>query len=257
MAFKRIVACLDIKDGHVVKGVRFENFRDIDDPVALARRYNESGADELVFYDITAGIENRTIIADILERAAREVTIPLTVGGNIREAEDFERVIGLGADKVSINTGAIRDPSIIGKAAARYGSERIVLAMDVRRVDGKFHVFTKGGREDAGLDALDWAAFGADSGAGELVVNSIDTDGVRDGFDIEMLAAICGRVNIPVVASGGAGNMAHFLKLFNEVPGVDAGLAASVFHLKEVNIMELKKYLREHGVNVRMPVSAT
>ena len=252
MAYKRIVACLDIKDGHVVKGVNFEGFREIDDPVELARYYNASGADELVFYDITAGIENRVIITDMLERVKRETAIPLTVGGNMRTIGDVDRIVGLGADKVSLNTGAIIDPSLIGKAAAQYGSGRVVLAMDVKRVDGQFHVFTKGGREDAGVDALYWAEFGAGSGAGELVINSIDTDGVRDGFDIEMLRAICGRVSVPVVASGGAGNMAHFLTLFNEVPGVGAGLAASIFHLKEVNIAELKRYLADNGIDVRI-----
>jgi cyclase len=243
---------MDIRDGRVVKGVRFEGMRDMDDPFALARYYNESGADELVFYDITASLENRDIIAGILGRVAREVTIPLTVGGNIRSLDDFERVIGMGAVKVSINTGAIADPGLIKKAADAFGSARVVLAMDVKRAHGEFRVFTKGGREDAGIGALYWARFGEDAGAGELVINSIDTDGVRSGFDTEMTRAICDCVSIPVVASGGAGNREHFLELFREVPKAAAGLAASIFHSKEVNIPDLKKYLLGHGVDVRL-----
>jgi cyclase len=252
MVTKRIIPCLDIRDGRVVKGVNFEGVRDVEDPVALARFYNESGADELVFYDITASVEGRGLFTDVLERTAREVFIPLTVGGNINALADFERALTSGADKVSVNTGAIRDPSLIEAAAVKYGAQCVVLSMDVKRVGGAFRVFMLGGREDAGLDALEWAEYGAAHGAGELVVNSIDTDGVRDGFDIELLSAVCARARVPVVASGGAGNMEHFARLFREAPGVDAGLAASIFHFREVAIGDLKRYLRGEGIEMRL-----
>ena len=250
MLTKRIIPCLDVRNGRVVKGVNFEGLRDVDDPVALARFYNDSGADELVFYDITASFEGRPLFSDALRRVAAEVFIPLTVGGSINTLDDFDRVLKCGADKVSVNSGAIRDPSLIATAAKRYGDQCVVLSMDVKRVDGSFHVFAKGGREDTGLDAIDWVKFGADHGAGEVVVNSIDTDGVRGGFDLEMLAAIGNAVSLPLIASGGAGCPEDFLTLF-ELPRVDAGLAASIFHSREVDIWELKRYLAQNGVPMR------
>ena len=252
MITKRIIPCLDVRAGRVVKGVNFEEIQDVEDPVALARYYNETGADELVFYDITASFEERKLFTDILARTAKEVFIPLTVGGSINTVDDFDRVLKCGADKVSVNTGAIKYPALIGEAAKKYGNQCVVLSMDVRRVNGKFHIFQKGGREDTGMDALLWAKYGEDHGAGELVVNSIDTDGVKNGFDLPLLSAICARVKIPVIASGGAGCKEHFLELFRNVPGVDAGLAASIFHFREVNMRELKLYLRDNGVEMRV-----
>ena len=251
MLTKRIIPCLDVRNGRVVKGVNFEGIRDVEDPVEMAAFYNESGADELVFYDITASVEARPLFDDVLRRVAERVFIPLTVGGGINTVEDFDRVLKAGADKVSVNSGAIKDPGLIGRAAKKYGDQCVVLSMDVKRVDGKYHLFAKGGREDTGIDALKWAVSGQQSGAGEIVLNSIDTDGVKNGFDLEMLGAVCELVTIPVVASGGAGKMEDFAELFR-LPGVDAGLAASIFHFKEVDIRELKKYLRENGVNVRI-----
>lgn len=252
MITKRIIPCLDVRAGRVVKGVNFEGIQDVEDPVALARFYNESGADELVFYDITASVEGRGLFTNVLTRTAKEIFIPLTVGGSINTVEDFDRVLKCGADKVSVNTGAIRNPALIGDAAKKYGDQCVVLSMDVKRVGGAFHIFQKGGREDTGMDALTWAKYGQDHGAGELVVNSIDTDGVKNGFDLELLSAICARVHIPVIASGGAGSREHFLELFQSVPGVDAGLAASIFHFREVSIRELKTYLRGNGVEMRV-----
>ena len=252
MITKRIIPCLDVRDGRVVKGRRFEGIRDVDSPVALARYYNEQGADELVFYDITASAENRALFTDALTAVAREVFIPLTVGGSIRTLDDFDRVLKCGADKVSVNSGAIANPALIGEAARRYGSQCVVLSMDVKRVNGAFRLFARGGRVDTGIDALDWAARGVESGAGELVVNSIDTDGVREGFDLEMLDAVCRRVSVPVIASGGAGSMEHFVRLFQSLPGVDAGLAASIFHYKEVAIPDLKRLLRSRGIETRL-----
>ncbi len=251
MISKRIIPCLDIKDGQVVKGQNFQGVRAVADPVELARFYNEQGADELVFYDITASVEGRGLFVDILKRVAAEIFIPLTVGGGIRTLDDFDRVLKAGADKVSVNSGAIADPSIIPRAAARYGSQCVVLSLDVKRVGGAYHVFAKGGREDTGKDALDWAAAGVANGAGELVVNSIDTDGVKQGFDLAMLDAMAARVNVPIIASGGAGTMADFAELFRH-PGVDAGLAASIFHHKQVLIPELKRYLKAQGVEMRI-----
>lgn len=251
MITKRIIPCLDVRDGRVVKGVNFEGVMDVDDPVTLAKYYNQSGADELVFYDITASYEGRGIFTDILKRTAAEVFIPLTVGGGIFAVDDFDRVLKCGADKVSVNSGAIARPELIGEAAKRYGDQCVVLSMDVKRVDGKFHLFAKGGREDTGIDALEWARDGQNRGAGELVVNSIDTDGVKQGFDIELLTEICARVSIPVIASGGAGSMTDFLALFTSCPGVDAGLAASIFHHKQVMISELKDYLDAQGIHMR------
>ena len=252
MITKRIIPCLDVRDGRVVKGVNFEGLRDVSSPVALAEYYTENGADELVFYDITASAEARGIFTDILRETASKVFIPLTVGGGISSLEDFDRVLKAGADKVSVNSGAIRDPELIGRAAKRYGSQCVVLSVDVKRVDGEFRVFARGGRDDTGLEALGWIERGVASGAGEVVVNSIDTDGVKGGFDLEMLEAVCSRVRVPVVASGGAGSMADFVTLFESVPRVSAGLAASIFHFGEVAIPELKRELAGNGINVRL-----
>ncbi len=250
MLTKRIIACLDVRDGRVVKGTNFEGVSDVNDPVELARFYNTAGVDELVFYDITASFEKRPLFTDVLRRVASEIFIPLTVGGNINTLEDFDTVLKSGADKVSVNSGAVRNPSLITDAAKRYGDQCVVLSMDVKREGEKFCVFVRGGRENTGLDAVEWARRGEASGAGEIVLNSIDTDGVKSGFDIEMLNAVTGAVKIPVVASGGAGRMEDFKELF-EKTGADAGLAASIFHYKTVNISELKDYLKSCGVAVR------
>lgn len=252
MITKRIIPCLDVRDGRVVKGKNFIGIRDVDDPVTLGRRYNAEGADELVFYDITASSDGRKLFIDVLERVASEIFIPLTVGGGINTVDDFDRVLKSGADKVSVNSGAIRDPSLIGAAAKKYGNQCVVLSMDVKRVDGKFTVFAKGGRENTGIDAIEWARRGYLAGAGELVLNSIDTDGVRGGFDLEMLAAIADVVDIPVIASGGAGKTEDFIELFKTLPGVDAGLAAGIFHSGEVPIADVKKALRAEGISVRL-----
>ena len=251
MLAKRIIPCLDVRDGRVVKGTNFEGLRDMADPVELARFYNDSGADELVFYDITASAEGRGLFTDILRRVASEIFIPLTVGGGIRGLEDFDRVLKCGADKVSVNSGAIADPSIIAAAAKRYGDQCVVLSMDVKRVDGTFRLFAKGGREDTGIDAMEWAVRGVGDGAGEIVLNSIDTDGVKGGFDLEMLDALAARVHVPIVPSGGAGSREHFVELFTH-SGVDAGLAASIFHTKQVDIKDLKRFLRGRGVEMRL-----
>ena len=252
MITKRIIPCLDIRNGRVVKGVNFEGIQDVEDPVVLAKYYNDSGADELVFYDITASFEGRGLFSDVLKDVASNIFIPLTVGGNINSLEDFDRVLNSGADKVSVNTGAIKNPAIIGAAAKKYGDQCVVLSMDVKRVDGRFMIFAKGGRENTGLDAIEWAKRCTADGAGELVVNSINTDGVKNGFDLEMLDAICRVVSVPVIASGGAGCMEDFKVLFDSVPGVDAGLAASIFHFGEVRINDLKKYLIAEGIEMRL-----
>ena len=251
MITKRIIPCLDVRDGRVVKGVNFEGLNDVDDPVALARYYSDHGADELVFYDITASFEGRKLFTEVLRQVAEQIFIPLTVGGGINTVEDFDRVLKCGADKVSVNSGAIRNPDLIQEAAIKYGSQCVVLSADVKRVDGRYHVFSHGGRIDTGLDALDWIRRGVRLGAGEVVLNSIDTDGVKQGFDLEMLNAVTEIVDVPLIASGGAGSMQDFLTLFREVPGVDAGLAASIFHFGEVKIPVLKQYLVENGVNIR------
>ena len=251
MITKRIIPCLDVRDGRVVKGVNFQGLADVSDPVSLAERYSRSGADELVFYDITASAEGRALFTDILTRTAERVFIPLTVGGGINSLGDFERVLACGADKVSVNSGAIRRPELIEEAAKRYGSQCVILSVDMKRAGNGFRVFAKGGREDTGLDALEWIRRGADLGAGELVINSIDTDGVKNGFDLEMLAEVCRLVNIPVIASGGAGKIADFVELFQTLPRVDAGLAASIFHFGEVSIRELKDTLAENRILVR------
>lgn len=251
MITKRIIPCLDVRAGRVVKGKNFEGIRDVSDPVELAKFYNEEGADELVFYDITASFEERRLFTEALAGVARQIFIPLTVGGGINTLEDFDRALKNGADKVSVNSGAIRNPKLIYEAARRYGDQCVVLSMDVKRVNGRFTVFSKGGRENTGIDALEWAAIGQENGAGELVVNSIDTDGVRNGFDLEMLGAVAERVSIPIVASGGAGCMEDFVPLFR-LRGVDAGLAASIFHYQEVRIPDLKRFLRSKGVSMRI-----
>lgn len=251
MITKRIIPCLDVRDGRVVKGKNFAGVRDVSDPVELAEFYNASGADELVFYDITASVEERPIFTDILRRVASEIFIPLCVGGGVNSLADFESVLNSGADKVSVNSGAIRDPLLISSAAKRYGSQCVVLSVDVALVGESWHVFAKGGREDTGIDALEWIKRGEDSGAGELVLNSIDTDGVKRGFDMPLLDAAARTVSIPIIASGGAGCMEDFAELFKN-PGVDAGLAASIFHSRQVEIRDLKGYLRDCGVCVRM-----
>lgn len=251
MITKRIIPCLDVRNGRVVKGVNFEGIRDMADPVEMARMYNAAGADELVFYDITASAEGRTLFTDILTRVASEIFIPLTVGGGINTLEDFARVLQCGADKVSVNSGALRNPALVSAAAQKYGSQCVVLSADVKRVDGAFRVFAKGGRENTGLDALEWISRCAANGAGELCLNSIDTDGVRGGFDLELLDAVAARVNIPIIASGGAGKKEDFLELFHH-KGVDAGLAAGIFHTKELEIRELKQYLNANGVEMRL-----
>jgi cyclase len=249
---KRIIPCLDVRDGRVVKGVNFTGLADVSSPVELAEMYGEGGADELVFYDITASHEARGIFTDILTRTAENVFIPLTVGGGINSLHDFDRVLKCGADKVSVNSGAVADPSLIGEAARRYGDQCVVLSVDVKRVGGAFRVFRNGGRIDTGLDAVEWMRRGAGSGAGEIVVNSMDTDGVKGGFDIELLRAAVEAVSVPVIASGGAGCVRDFIELFSEVPETDAGLAASIFHYGETTIAELKFALRAAGIAVRM-----
>ena len=251
MYTKRIIPCLDVKDGRVVKGTNFVGLKDAGDPVELAARYDMEQADELVFLDITASNEKRNTMVQVASGCASQVFIPLTVGGSINTLDDFDRVLKCGADKVSVNSGAIRNPALIAEAAKRYGDQCVVLSMDVKRVDGAFHVFAKGGREDTGLDAIEWVRFGEEHGAGEVVVNSIDTDGVRGGFDLEMLTAIGNAVSLPLIASGGAGTRDDFVTLF-QLPRVDAGLAASIFHSREVDILELKRYLAQNGVPMRL-----
>ena len=251
MITKRIIPCLDVRSGRVVKGVNFAGLTDVSSPVELGSAYSDSGADELVFYDITASYEGRRLFTDILTEVARTIFIPLTVGGGISSLDDFDRVLKCGADKVSVNSGAIRDPRLIYEAAKRYGDQCVVLSADVKRVDGSFHVFAKGGRVDTGLEAIEWIKKGVSLGAGEVVVNSIDTDGVKRGFDLEMLAAVCDAVSVPVIASGGAGCIEDFVTLFETLPKVDAGLAASIFHFGEVSIPALKAELKKHNIPVR------
>ena len=251
MITKRIIPCLDVKNGRVVKGVKFEGLSDVSSPVELGKYYSENGADELVFYDITASFEERQLFTDILREVASTIFIPLTVGGGINTIKDFDRVLKCGADKVSVNSGAIRNPALISEAAKKYGDQCVVLSVDVKRVDGAYHVFAKGGREDTGLDAIEWIKRGEAAGAGEIVVNSIDTDGVKEGFDIDMLKAVNEAVSVPVIASGGAGGIQDFIDLFREIPDIDAGLAASIFHFGEVSIDELKAALAAEGVHVR------
>jgi len=252
MITKRIIPCLDVKDGRVVKGVNFLGVADVSSPVKLAKYYSDTGADELVFYDITASHEGRALFTDILCEVARTIFIPLTVGGGINTVEDFDRVLKCGADKVSVNSGAIKNPSLITEAARKYGDQCVVISADVKRVDGEFRVFAKGGRVDTGMEAISWIKRCVELGAGEVVVNSIDTDGVKGGFDIEMLKAVREAVKVPVIASGGAGGSRDFVKLFREIPDMDAGLAASIFHFGEVKIPELKRELQKEGIIVRL-----
>lgn len=252
MITKRIIPCLDVKDGRVVKGVKFKGLSDVSSPVELGQYYSSMGADELVFYDITASAEGRKLFTDILRQVASKIFIPLTVGGGISSIDDFDRVLKCGADKVSVNSGAIRDPELIREAAEKYGDQCVVLSVDVSLVDGQYRVFGRGGRDDTGLDAIEWIRKGVSLGAGEVVVNSIDTDGVKQGFDLPLLKKVCDAVNVPVIASGGAGSIDDFKELFREIPTVDAGLAASIFHFGEVEIPELKRQLSESGINVRM-----
>lgn len=251
MITKRIIPCLDIKNGRVVKGVNFEGLNDVSSPVELAKYYSDNGADELVFYDITASAEGRSLFTDILCKVAETIFIPLTVGGGISSVADFDRVLKCGADKVSVNSGAIRNPDLVYEAAKLYGDQCVVLSADVKRVDGVFRVFAKGGRENTGLEAIEWIKRCADNGAGEIVVNSIDTDGVKGGFDLEMLDAVCNAVSVPVIASGGAGCAEDFVTLFKALPKVDAGLAASIFHFGEVEIRDLKALLKTNGIPMR------
>lgn len=252
MITKRIIPCLDVKNGRVVKGVNFEGLNDISSPVELAEYYSKSGADELVFYDITASVEQRGLFTDILRKVASRIFIPLTVGGGINTLDDFDRVLKCGADKVSVNSGAIRNPGLIHRAALKYGDQCVVISADVKRVDGEFRVFAKGGREDTGMEAISWIKHCVDLGAGEVVLNSIDTDGVKGSFDLEMLSAVCDAVNVPVIASGGAGRIQDFVDLFKAIPKVDAGLAASIFHFGEVKISDLKAALKENNITVRL-----
>ena len=252
MITKRIIPCLDVKNGRVVKGTNFQGLSDVSDPVALGKFYSDNGADELVFYDITASFEGRKLFTDILTEVASTIFIPLTVGGGINTVEDFDRVLKCGADKVSVNSGAIRNPELIIQAARKYGDQCVVLSADVKRVNGQFRVFAKGGREDTGMEAISWIKRCVDMGAGEVVLNSIDTDGVKRGFDLPMLQAVSEAVDVPVIASGGAGCMEDFVTLFQSLPKVDAGLAASIFHFGQVQIPELKRYLGENNINVRL-----
>ena len=251
MITKRIIPCLDVRNGRVVKGVNFVGLQDVSSPVELGQYYSDAGADELVFYDITASAEGRQLFTGILREVARSIFIPLTVGGGINTLEDFARVLNCGADKVSVNSGAIRNHSLVYEAAKRYGDQCVVLSADVKRVDGEYRVFARGGREDTGMEAISWIRRCVDMGAGEVVLNSIDTDGVKRGFDLEMLDAVCNAVSVPVIASGGAGSIADFVKLFQTLPRVDAGLAASIFHFGEVRIAELKAELKRNGIPVR------
>ena len=252
MITKRIIPCLDVKNGRVVKGTNFANLNDVSSPVELGEYYSDSGADELVFYDITASSDGRRLFTDILTQVAENIFIPLTVGGGINTLDDFERVLACGADKVSVNSGAIRNPDLIPQAAEKYGDQCVVLSVDVKRVDGAFRVFAKGGREDTGMEAISWIRRCVENGAGEVVVNSIDTDGVRGGFDLQLLKQVCETVNVPVIASGGAGCAEDFLTLFREIPSIDAGLAASIFHFGQVKIPQLKQLLQQNGIPVRI-----
>ena len=252
MITKRIIPCLDVKDGRVVKGVNFQGLSDVSSPVSLAEHYSNAGADELVFYDITASAEGRSLFTDIMRQTASKVFIPLTVGGGINTLDDFDRVLKCGADKVSVNSGAIRNPDLVYEAAKRYGDQCVVLSADVKRVDGVFRVFARGGRENTGMEAIEWIRRCVDNGAGEVVVNSIDTDGVRGGFDLSMLEAVCQAVSVPVIASGGAGCIDHFIELFQKLPKVDAGLAASIFHFGQVQISDLKNEMAAKGIPTRL-----
>ena len=252
MITKRIIPCLDVRNGRVVKGTNFQGLQDVSSPVELGKYYSDNGTDELVFYDITASAEGRKLFTDILTQVASTIFIPLTVGGGINTLDDFDRVLKCGADKVSVNSGAIRNPQLVHDAARLYGDQCVVLSADVKRVEGSFRVFAKGGREDTGMEAISWIKRCVDNGAGEVVLNSIDTDGVKGGFDLQMLEAVSNAVDVPVIASGGAGCAEDFVTLFERLPKVDAGLAASIFHFGQVKIPELKQLLKENNIPVRL-----
>jgi cyclase len=247
---KRIIPCLDVDHGRVVKGQKFKNIQDVADPVSLGRTYSEQGADELVFYDITASYEERNIFLNIVEKVAEAIRIPFTIGGGISTTEDFRKVLMAGADKVSVNSAAVKNPQLIADAARRFGNQCVVLSIDAKRsTAGSWEVYTKGGRENTGIDAIAWAKKGQELGAGEICINSIDTDGVKDGYDLALNRILAETLTIPVIASGGAGQMADFA----EVPdvGADAALAASVFHYREIAISDLKRYLADRGLPMR------
>ena len=249
---KRIIPCLDVDKGRVVKGVNFVGLKDAGDPIEVAARYNEEGADELTFLDIAATHEGRDTMIDMVKRVAKEIFIPLTVGGGIRELEDIYRLLEVGCDKVSINSAAIKQPEFIEEGAKRFGSQCIVVAIDAKRVgEGKWHIFTHGGRRDTGIDALTWAKEAYNRGAGELLVTSMDSDGTKAGYDNELNAAIAKAAPIPLIASGGAGSMEHIKEAFVK-GGADAALAASIFHFRQIDIMDLKRYLHENGIAVRI-----
>lgn len=251
MLAKRIIPCLDVRDGRVVKGVNFVDIRDAGDPVELAKFYSDAGADEIVFLDITATHEERRTVADVVERTAQSVFVPLTVGGGIRTLEDFQLLLRSGADKISVNSAAVKDPTLISRAAERFGSQCVVLAIDAKiRGDGTWEVVTAGGRTATGLDAVAWAREGARLGAGEILLTSMDADGTKAGFDKPMLRAVTAAVGIPVIASGGCGSLAHFAEVFEET-GADAALAASLFHFGELTVGEVKNYLRGRDLPVR------
>ena len=251
MLTKRIVPCLDVNHGRVVKGVKFKGLQDVDDPVELAKHYSDIGADELVFYDITASNEQRDIFLDVVEKTAYNVYIPFTVGGGIRTIDDFNKVLRAGADKVSVNSAAVKNPELITEAALKFGNQCVVLSIDAKRTADSWEVYVNGGRTPTGIDAVEWAIRGEKLGAGELVLNSIDADGVKTGFDIELNRIVSESVSLPVIASGGAGTKEHFLDVFKEGKA-DAGLAASVFHFGEIDIRELKQYLKDNGINMRI-----
>ena len=251
MLAKRIIPCLDVRDGRVVKGVNFVNIRDAGDPVELARFYSDQGADEIVFLDITATSDGRATVADVVERTAEQVFVPLTVGGGIRTLEDFRQLLRAGADKISVNSAAVKDPGLISRAAERFGSQCVVLAIDARRrPEGSYEVVVAGGRTPTGLDAVEWARRGEVLGAGEILLTSMDADGTKAGFDLEMTRAVTQAVSIPVIASGGCGSLEHFAQVFAETD-CDAALAASLFHFGELTVPQVKEYLRKRKITVR------
>ena len=251
MLAKRIIPCLDVRDGRVVKGVNFVNIRDAGDPVELAKFYSDQGADEIVFLDITATSDARNTVVHVVERTAEQVFVPLTVGGGIRTLEDFQKLLRAGADKISVNSAAVKDKTLISRGAERFGSQCIVLAIDARRrPDGTFEVVTAGGRNATGLDAIAWAREGERLGAGEILLTSMDADGTKNGFDLELTRAVTEAVSIPVIASGGCGSLNHFAEVFRET-GCDAALAASLFHFGELTVPQVKQYLKEQNIPVR------
>lgn len=251
MLAKRIIPCLDVKDGRVVKGVNFVNIRDAGDPVELAKFYSDQGADEIVFLDITATSDDRATVADVVERTASQVFVPLTVGGGIRTLEDFRLLLRAGADKISVNSAAVSDPTLISRAAERFGSQCVVLAIDGRsRGDGTWEVVVAGGRKATGLDVVEWAKKGQELGAGEILLTSMDADGTKSGFDLAMTKAVTDAVSIPVIASGGCGSLEHFAEVF-ETTDCDAALAASLFHFGELTVPQVKEYLKQKNIPVR------